>query len=237
MFKACLVPENISGLHPVRINELLYQKLPFKAKVNDQRLRGTNTFLARGAGPVVNVFQDLCRLETLLQSDKNKFKIESGKIICDDFTADFSDMRMKVGASLKLLTAAHALQLFRRRQALKPFLDRKFHHLLKDSNPITDELLGPNLEQKIADHSKVFEVAKKLTPFRQQNFTRSRGFRNTRSWVRRRGSGRRPFYKNRSRFEDYRHDRSPSFNCGRYNNRNFRQSRRPSSRARFNNRH
>ena len=38
MFKEALVPENVEGLMPVRINEILYQRLPFRAKVNDQRL-------------------------------------------------------------------------------------------------------------------------------------------------------------------------------------------------------
>ena len=52
-FKVCMLPQNVEGLRPIRINEMLYRKLPTKAKVNDQRLGGINTFLSRGMGPIV----------------------------------------------------------------------------------------------------------------------------------------------------------------------------------------
>ena len=55
MFREALVPENVEGLLPVRINQILYQRLPFKARVNDQRLRGINTYFARGIAPLVSV--------------------------------------------------------------------------------------------------------------------------------------------------------------------------------------
>ena len=34
-FKVCMLPQNVEGLRPIRINEMLYRKLPTKAKVND----------------------------------------------------------------------------------------------------------------------------------------------------------------------------------------------------------
>ena len=37
-FQDTLIPDNVDGLKPVRINEILYQKLPSRAKLNDQRL-------------------------------------------------------------------------------------------------------------------------------------------------------------------------------------------------------
>ena len=52
-----LIPENVEGLMPVRINELLYHRLPFKARVTDQRLRGLNTYLLRGIAPTGNYFR------------------------------------------------------------------------------------------------------------------------------------------------------------------------------------
>ena len=184
MFKQSLIPKNIAGLYPVRINELLFQKLPFKVRLNDQRLWGTNTFLARGAGPVASVFQDLCRIETLLKSDFNSFKISGGKILGEGIEIDFTDLRSKLGNALCLLTLAHALQLSCRKQALKPYLDFKFHHLLKDSNPVTENLLGPDLEQKITDSSKISDVARKLTVHRQFSSPRGRSPRTGRGWTR-----------------------------------------------------
>ena len=123
MFKQSLIPKNIEGLYPVHINELLFQKLPFKARLNDQRLRGTNTFLAQGAGPVASIFQDLCRIEILLKSDCNSFKILGEKISGEGIEIDFTDLRSKLGNALCLLTLAHALQLSSRKQALTLFLD------------------------------------------------------------------------------------------------------------------
>ena len=38
LFKSAMTPENVEGLMPVRINDGLYRKLPFKARVNDQHL-------------------------------------------------------------------------------------------------------------------------------------------------------------------------------------------------------
>ena len=35
-FKQALLPDNVDGLKLVKINDILYQTLPFKAKVNDQ---------------------------------------------------------------------------------------------------------------------------------------------------------------------------------------------------------
>ena len=145
MFRNTSVPINVEGLQPVRINEMLYRKLPFKARVNDQRLRGINTFLARGCGPLVAVFQELCTLEAAFKSstDKTVVKIHSdGKFLLDQMLVDVNYLRKKLGDSLRLLTACHSNILIRRKLGLRPFLDRKFHHLTKDSNTITNNLLG-----------------------------------------------------------------------------------------------
>ena len=166
MFKQALVPINIEDLYPVRINDALYKKLPFKARVADQRLRGLNTFLARGMGPLVSIFHELCNIEAAAKSATNKSVVkldEEGKLCLDSVTVDFVDMRHFLGTSLRLLSAAHSNLLLKRQLSLKPYLDRKFHHLTKESNPVTTLLLGGDLEQKISEVTKVSEVAKCLT--------------------------------------------------------------------------
>ena len=62
MFREALVPENVDGLLPVHINEILYQHLPFKARVNDQCLRGVNTYFTRGLAPLVSVLDEIVLL-------------------------------------------------------------------------------------------------------------------------------------------------------------------------------
>ena len=145
MFKHALVPINVEGLYPVRINDALYKKLPFKARAADQRLRGLNTFLARGMGPLVSIFNELCNVEAVAKSVTNKSVVkldEEGKLILDSVTVDFVDMRRFLGKSLRLLSAAHSNLLLKRKLSLRPYIDRKFHHLTKESNPVTTLLLG-----------------------------------------------------------------------------------------------
>ena len=45
LFKEIIGPDNVRGLDPVRINDVIYQALPFKAKISDQHLRGIKNFL------------------------------------------------------------------------------------------------------------------------------------------------------------------------------------------------
>ena len=45
---------------------------------------------------------------------------------------------------------------------LRHYLDKKYHGLPKPTNPITQELLGPDLEQKISDGARVLDAGKKL---------------------------------------------------------------------------
>ena len=128
MFKQALVPINVEGLYPVRINDALYKKLPFKARVADQRLRELNTKSA---------------------TNKSVVKLdEEGKLILDSVTVDFVDMRCFLGKSLRLLPAAHSNLLLKRKLSLRPYIDRKFHHLTKESNPVTTLLLGGTWNKK-----------------------------------------------------------------------------------------
>ena len=116
MFKNALVPINVEGLHPVRINDMLYRKLPFKAKVNDQRLRSIITFLARGCGPLVTVFQELCTLEAAFNKTDEKTVVRvdnEGKLFLDNIMLDVKLMRKKLGDSLWLLTTCHSNILVR----------------------------------------------------------------------------------------------------------------------------
>ena len=63
MFKTTLVSENIAGLNLVKINQVLYQRLPYRVKINDQRLCGIHSFVTRGLGPIVSVLDSVLKLE------------------------------------------------------------------------------------------------------------------------------------------------------------------------------
>ena len=163
LFQNTLLPANVPGLKPVRINEVLYQKLPFTAKINDQRLRGINTFLARGLGPLLSCLDKFISLESACLQPNADALLTDTKLKIANFELDVNDFRKKLTDSVKILTAAHGVLLAKRRTNVKPFLDSKFHFLLKDTNTVTELLLGDDLETKINEGSKVMEAARKLS--------------------------------------------------------------------------
>ena len=75
LFKEIIGPDNVTGLEPVRINDVIYQVLPFKAKINDQRLRGINTFLARSLGPLSSLLDKLIAVEDCMVESKENIQV------------------------------------------------------------------------------------------------------------------------------------------------------------------
>ena len=64
---------------------------------------------------------------------------------------------------------------------MKNFLDSKIHFLIRGSNPVEGkELLGPNLQQKIQESSRISEAAGKI-------YHTKRGWKNNFPWYRERG--------------------------------------------------
>ena len=127
-------------------------------------------------------------LESFLARDKPpSIQIEGQTLVVEDTKFDISQLRLWVDSSLRILSTGSAVTLMKRRTAIKAFLDPQYH-LLKMSNPITSELLGPNLDQKISELHKIHDVAKKLhfkcrnrggstagRKFRQDNRSQFRG--------------------------------------------------------------
>ena len=170
LFKNAMTPINVEGLMPVRINDGLYHKLQFKARINDQRLCGLNAFIVCSCGPLASVFQELCTSEMALKSYDEKTQVEvknDGTLFVGNTVVDFTQMCKSLGVSLQLLASCDSYLFVRHKVSLLPFLDKRFHYLTRDTNPVTTLLLGSDLEQKISDLMKVSDVAQKLTLNRQ----------------------------------------------------------------------
>ena len=206
--------------------------MSFKGKQYDQRLHGICSFLARGCGPLCSVFDKITRLEAAC---KNKSVVmKDGCLVAGLVAIDVSELRRMLGISLQLLGAGHGILLQRRKSGLKIHLDSKYHQFTRDSNEITDDLLGPNLESRIADCSSISDAVNKIKRFKQAT---SRGHRQYPPSGRYRN---RTFNRNRVGFRRS-YDRqavnsnsSASYTCGRrFTGRNMRGNfqRRP----RFNN--
>ena len=176
LFKQCLLPENVPGLKPVRINDLLYEKLSFNYKINDQKLRGINTFLARGLGPLISVWDRILKFESLLISNEKaaesllEINHQGSLLKLGTSELDITALRRDLDKGVRLLSACHSSVLFKRRNQLKSFFDPKFHYLLRATNPITTELLGDNVDLKIQESTKLSEAAQKLQLRRSSHF-------------------------------------------------------------------
>ena len=165
LFKITMIPGNVDGLQPVRINELLYQVLPLKAKRADQSLRGINSFFTKGVGPLINVLDRLIALESLISGQDNRpvvCKVEKGVLLVNDQEFDIPLLRKWADNSVRLLCTGNSVTLMKRRTGIRNFIPQQYHHLIKASNPVTSELLGSNLDQKVNDIQKLSEVARKL---------------------------------------------------------------------------
>ena len=168
-------PENVIGLQPVKINEIVYKRLPFKAKVNDQRLRGMNKYFSRGLGPLISILDNLIRFKAgvglkgqdVELSDKTvKLKLTKSKL-------DIQAIRISLNKAVRILSLGNAVCLQKRKSNWKPYPDRKYHHLVQTSNPVTSELLGADLETKINEFNKMNEASRRLAIRHNNKFSRN----------------------------------------------------------------
>ena len=173
MFKQCMLPSNVEGLHPLKLNSIVYEKLKGSFRVNDQHLPGLNTFLAQGLGLLASVWDKILKWETAM-CNKTKVNVSRslGVLPLENLSLNLTDMKRQLDRAIKLLATAHCVIHDRKRVQLCPFFDTKFHYLLKPGNPITSELLGDNVDQKVAEASKISEAAQRLQllscPFNRQ---------------------------------------------------------------------
>ena len=105
----------------------------------------------------------IVRFESVLPSTKQQVDVEGSVITMQDFTIDVKHIRELLSQVVKILSMGNSVVLHKRKGLLRQYLDRKYHGLLKLTNPITQELLGPDLEQKISDGARVVDAGKKLT--------------------------------------------------------------------------
>ena len=220
LFKEVLLPENVESLLPVKINEVLYQRLPFKAKISDQCLRGINTYFSRGIAPLLPALDELMKIECCLGDRENPLQIKDGSLWLGSTPVNIKQIRVWIGNALKILAVGNSVVLTKRKSNLRPYLDAKFHNLLKTSNPVTCELLGPDLEQRIADGTRIAEVGRRLATTRWNQHQFRPFARQSQDW----GRG--------GRFQGKRQKQSRDFR-GRRGNRAFPATRGTGHRGQY----
>ena len=71
-------------------------------------------------------------------------------------------MRGWLDSSVRFLCASNGTTLQRRKHQLRSFLALQYHYLLKPTNVVTTELLGPDIDKKNNECNKMQEATKKL---------------------------------------------------------------------------
>ena len=100
--------------------------------------------------------------EGLLSTSKSAPSLDNTVLVIGESKIDLKQIRVWLRNALKILAVGNSVVLLKRYNLLKPYLDQKFHSLLKPSNPVSQELLGPDLEEKIAEGTRVSDTSKKI---------------------------------------------------------------------------
>ena len=62
-FQACKIPTNSVALGPIKINDIIYNRLPFRAKENDKKLRNSASYMKRAMGPLTFIWDTLIKAQ------------------------------------------------------------------------------------------------------------------------------------------------------------------------------
>ena len=112
--------------------------------------------------PLVSVLDTMINVESICSQENISISVLGTHITIGDKKFDIHNIRSLLSSALRMFCCGHGVVLSKRKHFLRPFIDQKFHNLLKPTNPVTSELLGPDLEQKITESAKIADVGKKL---------------------------------------------------------------------------
>ena len=132
-FEQCKIPVNVKSLGPISINDIIYQRIPFKAKELDRQSKNQSTYYTRAMGPLTFIWD--CFVKCQAWAIKNKQNLP--KITMQDQSVSIRDLTACLSSSIKLLCYHHALNLQRRKSMLRQHLDPKYFSLASPSNPVT----------------------------------------------------------------------------------------------------
>ena len=123
-FKNTLILDNVEGLLPVRINEILYQHMSFRSKMNDQHLRWINSFVTWGLGPITAVLDQVLKMEANLAMSECTVEIDGGCLLIGKDQFDIHHLRQLLDQSVYILAICNSVGLQKRKSQLRECLDK-----------------------------------------------------------------------------------------------------------------
>lgn len=190
-------PSNVESLQPTTVNHVFWSNLQLKTKREDIKLQKLQLLNIKGMIVLSRLFDEVIA---------SKMPLDKATIV-----SALSDALAFIGSGNKALN-------FFRRELIKPELKTEYQALCSSAVPVTTELFGDNVSQKVTDISEANKVSKRcLDPFNARR-------QGTRPY---RGRGR-SSRGAQSRFQPY--DRRPFLGRGRTQYRPPHQKRGSSSR-------
>ena len=166
IFKNCSNPSNISQPLDVKINGPIYTRLNTQVRENDKRLRAHAIYMIKALGSLSHLWEILMQSEVVAKrkgKPQPQFQTDKHLFSC----IDMADLLV---TALKALGLGISLNFQRRKNNIKPFLDRRYQVLCSAKNEVTNNLLGDNIEQKVSEIYKVSQTTRQTSrafrPFR-----------------------------------------------------------------------
>ena len=137
-----LRPENVDRLVPVKVNPVIWDGLGAQNRSQDLKMQKVHSPLIKAliaateaAGGLKKQVQSLPELDVILK---------------------------KLFDSIIFMVAASKELNLRRRELLKPAINKEYGHLCSSNVPITDELFGADLSQQVKDIAELNKVSQQL---------------------------------------------------------------------------
>ena len=157
----CLRPANVLAAKPITINPELSRAIAKQGVELDKPLSYINLAIAKGCQPLISAWSTIAVAVS-------KFRDEKGKdtpavfAIGENNSLDLDAIQDLVTTALMVLGNANQQTAQYRRDQFKPFLHYDYHELLHHAHPLTTQLFGDNIKEKIGDISKIKQVVRHL---------------------------------------------------------------------------
>ena len=109
----------------------------------------------------------MINVELICSQDNVSVSMMGTHMTVGDKKFDIHNLHSLLASSVRMFCCGHIVVFSKRKHFLRPFIDPKFHNLLKPSNPVSTELWGPDLEPKIAESNKTADAGKRLSALYQ----------------------------------------------------------------------
>ena len=145
----CLRPENCESLVVPKVNPGIWKELDKGHRTKDVHLQSTQELLGRGLNAVVMAKDKLLNCQT---------QPERGT---DDA---HSEVNTLLSTAIAVLGNAFLDMSQRRREIMRPGINRRYQSLCNQTVPITHQLFGDNIQEAIKEINDMAKLSKSISP-------------------------------------------------------------------------